>query len=109
MPAARIYPCRHATAAAAAESRAASAWHPGLYFVVSFPVYLRIDEHPVDAPQKPPKPATTAAAATPLRDALCSSLASGMAVLLLLDVTRLGVAGVPLTIGGKLMEVTHGG
>jgi len=35
-----------------------------------------------------------------------SSLGAGMAVLLLLDLVRLGVVGAPLTIGGKLFEVT---
>ena len=70
-----------------------------LYFVVSFPVYLRLDE-----PGQVVGPWHRSN--TPLRDAAASALASGMLVLQLLDVTRLAVAGVPLTIGGKLVEVT---
>jgi len=65
-----------------------------LYFVVSFPVYFRLDE------------AGHAAGRSPLLEAAASSLASGMLVLLLLDLTRLAVVGTPLTIGGKLVEVT---
>ena len=76
----------------------------GLYFVVSFPVYLRLDEAaPTGGAAK------AAGAGTSLLDAAASSLASGMAVLMLLDLTRLAVVGTPLTIGGKLVEITHGG
>lgn len=71
----------------------------GLYFVVSFPMYFALDE-----PGK--VVGTWYRSATPLRDAATSSLAAGMLVLLALDVTRLAAVGVPLTIGGKLMEVT---
>ena len=71
----------------------------GLYFVVSFPVYFDLDE-----------PGKVVGAwyrsNTPLRDAAATSLASGMAVLMLLDLTRLAVVGTPLAIGGKLWEVT---
>ena len=42
----------------------------------------------------------------PLRDAAASALASGMLVLMFLDLTRLAVVGTPLKIGGKLMEIT---
>ena len=73
----------------------------GLYFVVSFPVYLRLDEDGA-AP-------TASARGAALRDAAASSLASGMLVLMLLDLFRLAVVGTPLTIGGKLVEVTGGG
>ena len=71
----------------------------GLYFVVSFPVYFALDE-----PGKVVGPWYRSA--TPLRDAVTSSLASGMLVLLLLDLTRLAAVGVPLHIGGKLFEIT---
>ena len=91
----------------------------GLYFVVSFPVYLRLDEERASAEvaarpgvaspggdHRPKAAVARAGAATPLLEAATSSLASGMAVLLLLDLTRLAVVGTPLTIGGKLFEVT---
>ena len=41
-----------------------------------------------------------------LLDVVVSALASGMAVLLSLDLVRLAVVGTPLAIGGKLYEVT---
>ena len=44
-----------------------------------------------------------------LRGVALSSLGAGMLVLLLLDLTRLAAAGAPLTIGGKLWEVTPKG
>lgn len=68
----------------------------GIYFLVSFPVYFSIDEPGF----KPPDG---------LRGVIFSALASGMLVLLLLDLARLALAGEPLTIGGKLWEVTPKG
>ena len=73
----------------------------GLYFVVSFPVYFALDE-----PNELVGTAHRFITATPLRDAAVSSLASGMVVLLALDLTRLVAVGVPLHIGGRLWEVT---
>ena len=73
----------------------------GLYFVVSFPVYFALDE-----PGKVVGPWYRST--TPLRDAAASALASGMLVLLFLDLTRLAAVGVPLHIGGKLFEITAG-
>ena len=64
----------------------------GLYFIVSFPVYHALDEPDLRGPAS-------------LADVAFSSLGSAMAVLLLLDVSRL-LLGVPLTIGGALWEVT---
>ena len=64
----------------------------GLYFIVSFPVYHALDEPDLRGPGS-------------LADVAFSSLGSAMAVLLLLDVSRL-LLGVPLTIGGALWEVT---
>ena len=72
-----------------------------LYFVVSFPVYLRLDEEPTST--WTPSAWSNIA---PLRDAAASALASGMLVLMFLDLTRLAVVGTPLKIGGKLMEIT---
>lgn len=72
----------------------------GLYFVVSFPAYFALDEPGGDGDL----------AATPRRrpllEAATSALASGMLVLLALDLVRLAVVGVPLRIGGRLVEVT---
>ena len=68
----------------------------GLYFVVSFPVYFALDEPDAALPSP----------GTALVEVALSSLGSGMAVLLLLDATRLAVVGVPLTITGTLWEVT---
>ena len=68
----------------------------GLYFVVSFPVYFALDEP--DAALPSPGAA--------LVEVALSSLGAGMAVLLLLDASRLAVVGVPLTITGTLWEVT---
>lgn len=73
----------------------------GLYFVVSFPVYLSLDE-----PASPPSP--LAPGLTFVQVAI-SALGAGMAVLMLLDLVRLGVVGRPLTIGGRLFDVTGGG
>jgi cycloeucalenol cycloisomerase len=70
----------------------------GIYFIVSFPVYFFLDE------ERTPAKATSTIQA--LVDAAASSLASGMLVLLLLDLTRLSVVGVPLHVGGKLVEAT---
>jgi cycloeucalenol cycloisomerase len=64
----------------------------GLYFIVSFPVYHALDEPDLRGPAS-------------LADVAFSSLGSAMAVLLLLDVSRL-LLDVPLTIGGTLWEVT---
>jgi len=69
----------------------------GLYFVVSFPVYFALDEATWT---------TSLAPGRSLVEVAISSLGAGMAVLLLLDIVRLGVVGAPLTIGGKLFEVT---
>ena len=63
-----------------------------IYFIVSFPVYHALDEPDLRGPGS-------------LADVAFSSLGSAMAVLLLLDVSRL-LLGVPLTIGGTLWEVT---
>jgi len=70
----------------------------GIYFLVSFPVYYALDE-----------PGNTPLEGTGLRGVALSSLGAGMLVLLLLDLTRLAAAGAPLTIGGKLWEVTPKG
>ena len=70
----------------------------GLYFVVSFPVYFSLDE--------PGKVAGSwHRSAYPLRDTAASALASGMLVLMLLDLVRL-VVGMPFHMGDKLFEVT---
>jgi len=69
----------------------------GLYFVVSFPIYFALDEATWSTPLAPGRS---------LIEVALSSLGAGMAVLLLLDLVRLGVVGAPLTIGGKLFEVT---
>jgi cycloeucalenol cycloisomerase len=69
----------------------------GIYFIVSFPVYFALDEATWRSPL---------AAGPSLVEVALSSLGSGMAVLLMLDLVRLGVVGAPLTIGGKLFEVT---
>lgn len=66
-----------------------------IYFIVSFPAYFALDEPDVGAP-KPGKP---------LAEVIVSSLGAGMAVLLGLDLVRLAV-NVPLSIGGRLWEVT---
>lgn len=72
----------------------------GLYFIVSFPAYFALDE-----------PGKVVGAwhrsVTPLRDAAASALASGMLVLIFLDLVRLIVVAVPFTMGGKLWEVTY--
>jgi cycloeucalenol cycloisomerase len=69
-----------------------------IYFIVSFPAYFLLDE-----------PGKVVGAwyrsTTPLRDAAVSALATGMAVLMLLDLGRLAV-GAPLQVGGKFFEVT---
>jgi cycloeucalenol cycloisomerase len=63
----------------------------GIYFIVSFPAFLRIDKQ-VGQKDGPP-------AHTPLQ--VCfEALGSSMAVLLLLDFCRLA-CGIPLTISGK--------
>lgn len=69
----------------------------GLYFVVSFPIYFALDEATWSTPLAPGRS---------LIEVALSSLGAGMAVLVLLDLVRLGVVGAPLTIGGKLFEVT---
>jgi len=65
----------------------------GIYFLVSFPAYFSLDE-PGGAPLEG------------LLGVSFHSLGAGMLVLILLDLTRLACAGVPLTIGGTLFEIT---
>ena len=68
----------------------------GIYFIVSFPVFYRIDEKVVlnnKVGEKNVPPYT-------VYQTVMEALGASMAVLLLLDFCRLAL-GIPLTIGGK--------
>ncbi len=67
----------------------------GIYFIVSFPMYFAMDEPFASLPSP----------GNSLVEVATSALGSAMAVLMGLDLVRLAV-GVPLQIGGKLVEVT---
>jgi cycloeucalenol cycloisomerase len=70
----------------------------GLYFIASFPMFYRLDEK-VNL-LKGQKPYS-------LYNTVAESMGCGMIVLLLLDFCRLSLE-IPLTISGKLFEVTKG-
>jgi cycloeucalenol cycloisomerase len=72
----------------------------GIYFIVSFPVFYRIDEKHVLVTRSGIKVVEP----TPIYSVVMEAMGSGMIVLLLLDICRL-IVNIPLNIPGQLYYI----